>query len=491
MKCIPVECSDEFLQSPVHYLQEEPLPNPETLRNYKILEELVKTNMDAYTIWNITHKYRTFNLGMTKDICMWDLQRKREVLPMYLLNITFNDTELFLEDYTYREFKSYSGNELKYARLLHKNRTIVSRDMDKYFTISKHVSNFKKKADENKELICISSSVCGCVQSSYFETFDVELDMFNSHTKHLWEFIMFGNYVDPIFRGISMLVGLILNGVLLYIFYKEDSVQTESNILILNMTVSNIIMLVFYIPVNYVGTYHLQDFGDDSTRPIIAVQILVLSANALTILFLNIQRYYDICRVLEPDNVKCKMTSKSRRVAYLTALWLWCILVALLFGSLHPYAAQTLQVILYFLVYVLAFSIILAVFNSMSARKLQQAAKRGNNVTDLKQVAGSGMILSLTATFYVTHMQIFILISYESLIDWMYMDFYNYTITRAVIFTLHVIFLLYPCINVLVLHKSCGTYRCLLNAYLFRCWYDPQERQYLTMVSVQSGDSRE
>ena len=459
------------------------------LPNEQFLENLVKTDSLAYRIWNITRKY---NLSISLSKCRTELETNPKLIAYTLINLSLGQSTNFLYYYS-RYDDYYKGNSIKHGRLMYESRKKVVKDQELYLkTVKTVIQNDSNSAQKIEKVCSLSpvSSACGCVLKDALEEYELRLNRYIDNTEHLWQFVTFGSYLDPTLRSFIMIIGLVLNGVLLFIFINEQKVRTESNIMIFNLVLNNVFMLLFYLPTNYITMYHLYNIRHASNMVYLSVQIFVVSASATTLLLLNVQRYFDISRILDVDNQNNRLNSTHRCVIYSAVIWTYSTAVAVLFLFFGPYEARGLQILIYFLVYLFIFSIIMAVFNSMTARKLQRSALQGQSSNDFSNITGSAVILHLTLVYYLTHVLYFIYSLFDTSFAESGADYFSPFPIRIVIFILHIIFFSYPCLNVLALYKCSGTYRSFLNFYLFRCWYDPEEGQYATMTSGENTDSQ-
>ncbi|PSN34607.1 hypothetical protein C0J52_22024, partial [Blattella germanica] len=227
-----------------------------------VFEDLVQRNREAQMLWNITRKYNFFNAKKLKATCVKELQEKDEFVLFYLVNVTLEESDEFINKYYFSDDDSgyfYISSDLRKAHFIYGNRSQIISDQRDYLTIIKQR----------------------------------------------------------------------------------------------------------------------------------AIQALIISANTVLIVLLNVQRFLDISRALKPSVETCKLTPSLRCVVYMTFLWVWSVGMAFIFGLLDPRIASPLEATLYCLFYILGFSIILAIFNSLTARKLQHAAEQGRT----KPVALTGTSL--------------------------------------------------------------------------------------------------
>ncbi|KAJ9584037.1 hypothetical protein L9F63_021614 [Diploptera punctata] len=276
----------------------------------------------------------------------------------------------------------------------------------------------------------------------------------------------------------------------------------------LDLTAVYLFNLTFYSTESYLENYEIKEFDNyvgnelKFARKLYEKRIDVLNdMEQYFTTFKNIYNrngndYYHSKELICISRSSCGCVKKSyletfdvELEVFKIVLWTWCIFASLPFLFVSTSAVEILKLFIYVLLYVLVLPIVLAVVITVTARKLQRVVEKGDGANSLKNIAGSGLVFSLTAVFYLTHMPFFVFNLYENLADWMYTDLYSSAAMRIFVFIFHLMNISYPCVNVIVMYKASGTYRCFLNEYIFRCWYNPQDRQYVTMTSVQSTGS--
>ncbi|PSN34608.1 hypothetical protein C0J52_22023 [Blattella germanica] len=412
------------------------------------IEDLVETNELATVMFSISNKY-----NLTEKIdktCINEISKNVNLIPYYIANITLVKATDLLRFYWRNEYREYRGNELSFMKEIYINRTKVVDDYEQYYRSLKIALKYSLAVPDDVD-ICFSGSNCGCVSRTEFRNYESKL-----------------NY-----------------------FKDQNTMRTESNLLIYNLCAINFLTLLVYLPIHYFCSYHLYDVDDRSE--FIGAQIFIVSVNTLTILFLNIQRYFDVSRILNTNSAQNHLTPTARCSIYMTIIWGSSAVLGLCFAFMRTELAEALQSLLYFLVYVFVFSIVLAVFNSMTARKLQRAAEQGRNSEEFQHLTGASLILALTIVFYISHVLFFTYSMFEVVMGNMMYNIFNYVplAFRIIIFTLHMIYFSYAWFNILILYKASSTYRDFFRMYLFRCWHKQETGQYVTMSSVQNNETQD
>ena len=459
-------------------------PTPKEIT--EALENLAKKDSLASTIWKITKKYSIFNPNKTDDKCLEEVLVDNTLLCPYLVNVTLNDSKTFMDNFTESEFFQTRINELSHALELFENHTQISQDQNEYYSAITRVTK-KLGMKFNDSYLCPPGSTCGCIKIQIMHNYEMELSRFMINEYALWEFIIFGTYIDPIFRIFMISFGLLLNGTLIYIFIKESSVRRESNILVFNLIINNLITLLVHIPMHYVYDSHHSVLAYKIAFYLI--QIIVISVSATTVLVLNIQRFVDVSRVLAPPVSSLKLESRGRAIVYFATVWIWTLLITSLIGMADERDILILEFILYLGIYLFIYAILHAVFSALTSRKLQRAAERGNTTSDLHYITSSSITVSFILAFYIIHLPFFFFLPFERSELERGIQYFLPTVVRILDFLFHQLLFMYPSVNAIILYKASSEFRRYFQKYLCRCWHKADDGQYLTMSSLQHADT--
>lgn len=453
----------------------------------QVLEDLVQTSKAASLVYNITMKYLILNHEDIEQQCLQEIKKNRSLLliDFYVVKITLKNSKTFLHNYFVRHYSVYSDvNVMHYAQELYENKTELETDQQIYLSAIGDVLE-QTYHDVNNTNLCLSNSPCDCIPLDDLENYKTELSMFKMKCQSLWEFIIFGTYIDPICRILTAIIGLVLDITLLYIMYRENSAKTENNIMILNLAVNNVLTIVVYLPMSYMNNYHCYMLYENNG--FISVQMLVISMNALTMLFLNVQRYFDVSRILESETSRCLLTPKTRCVIYTAFMWIWSASLGIFFGIIPVHIAFPLEVAWDIIIYLLVFSITLMFFNSMTARKLYKASQQDRTLRELQDITSASTILILTITFYIVHIVFYTYLVWQ-IAQYRRHDYFLRLSTRLTIFIIHMVFFSYPWLTIFIIIKTSKTFRKYFKTYLF-CWCSAiEDGDYVTMSAVQNTE---
>ncbi|PSN30333.1 hypothetical protein C0J52_22919 [Blattella germanica] len=456
---------------------------------HKEIPHILKHHKEAYTIWNITNKYRLLNKN-NLDECAEEVISNHRLLGPLLVNVTLRDSNVFVYESIMAE---HTGMKLKSSDLRHaihvfSKSSIVIEDEEEYLRAARKILA-EIGYDHLFESNCPLLSHCGCVWTKYVEEFGDALASLKDSISHLHEYIVFGTFIDPAVRIPIFIFGSVLNFILLIIFCREKPMRVESNILLFSLCINNILILMIYTPLQYMHMYYrsYKHYFHD----LIIFEALVISVNAMTVMCLNVKRYFDVSRVLKPDIGGCRLSPTLRCIVYVSVIWVWSSGIAAFCGFETEPHASAQESVTFILLYLFILSIIVAVFSSLTARKLQRAAEQGQTSTEFQHITGSGVILALTVAFYVVHIPLFILLLYLSMKPDPHEYYFMYIWERFIYFIVFKLFISYPCIILLILYKTCSVYRVYFRKYICRCWYIPDYGEYITMSSLQNAENQD
>jgi hypothetical protein len=148
------------------------------------------------------------------------------------------------------------------------------------------------------------------------------------------EFQLFKYYIDPALYLVVLIVGLIGNDILLFMFVRHRKIRTRSNIIIINLVVCDLVNLTLSIPLHYFFKYgHTLRHSVTFCRTVFSAWIFFRSMSAFAVVSLNIQRCNTITSSLKPP---CRPTGHKIRTVTSTALWIlsvWLLPLAIALPS--------------------------------------------------------------------------------------------------------------------------------------------------------------
>ncbi|KAJ9584038.1 hypothetical protein L9F63_021615, partial [Diploptera punctata] len=448
------------------------------------LFNIAKHNKMAHTIWNFINKHKLFNPDNIDLYCYAELKHNHRLIAPILINNSLEDSQTYLKVSSIEHREKYIATSLD-AKLIVQHMYNIMRDQQLYYNTVRAV--LQEMYNTTQGLMCPQSSNCGCISMDILEKYKYQLSDFSKSNNDIWEYIIFKEYIEPCFRIPICVFGLILNIILLLILTLQKSMKIETNLLILNLAVSNIVTLLIYTPVQYGQLYGIHYAVEIYNS--IDLEVLVVTANAMIMLCLNIKRYFDVSRVLKPEVSGCRMNSTVRCIVYSLVIWTTSIMVAFTIPPRHQLLSTIIKTFLYSFMYLVTFSILVAVFSMMSARKLQRAALQEQTNPELENVISSSVVLGVTVVYYAVHIP-FLLVCWLDVFVSARTHFLHPTY-RILTFIIHTYFLTYPLITVAVLYKASSAFRTYFRKYICRCWYIPDDGEYITMSSLQHAENQD
>ena len=463
---------------------EEELPITEISQEYdntkdlRTLEEIALSKELASVLWNYTEHYGLFNSSGVDTYCLQAINNNTELIGIYLINKTLSNASNFVSQRFLAAYKFSTGCEIAEADQIHKNYQNIINSQEEYLSTMTKVLN--EIGFNSGELYnCAFDSRCGCIFTLEFENYLKEISIIRTHDKQIGQYLIFGKYIEPIMRILISAVGLALNITLIVIVFRKNSVRTEYNSVMINLFLNSILLIIIYSPISYLYKYHNMDSNFENSY--FLVEILIISGSAFCIQMLNIQRYFDVSRALQPTDNYCRLSPLSRVTLYSSIIWAWSIVVSILTSLAQHKVIQFIRLTLNLFVYSLILPIVLLSFSIVTGMKLQRAAERERTTSELKYIISSSVLLSLTIVFYVVHIPFFIFTTIEIGKVGKNAFYYVSIYYRLFDLVLNAFFLAYPVFNTLALYNTSGVYRQYLKKYLWRCSNSYEDSVYIRM----------
>jgi hypothetical protein len=340
----------------------------------------------------------------------------------------------------------------------------------------------------------------------YLETMNVSIhkDYSNALKKHDLE-IIFQYYVYPIVYLVILLLGVVGNGALLLMFVNCKEIRTAPNIMIFNLALADIMNLFANAPLYYVSKYYSQwiFLGGYGCRAFVTFRFLNHTIIELSVVALSAQRYCAAVATLRKASKGRVLSSRSRTVAFVLAVWLIALVFSLppsvVFDYRHgvcfPLVRSQIIVkvldIFYFVFFCFVLPITMTVFSVMTARKLRQSVRDipgelRSRTQEAARYRSAHMVTALAVSYAVSHIPRsiwFFLMSFYHLdrreMKYIYVD----EVTNYLIFS-------NSCLNPLALYIASGTFRRLFRRYLFCVTQNRTQRQCLQRQVTASSSTQ-
>ena len=291
---------------------------------------------------------------------------------------------------------------------------------------------------------------------------------------------VFRRYVDPAVYCVIFAVGIVWNGVLLFIFVRHRQFWTASNVMIFNVAIGDVVSIVLNVPVFYFAHYHVLDFqiNEYVCKFYITLRTLSIALSALSVVGLSILRYG---ATRTPFNVKscvrCEVSNRARAILCLLVIWVLAIVLALPYifvlkftaGKCFTYGeGYTAQVVALseFIFYCVALPCIMVWFNVLTAQRLRDSAR---NMPSTVQRTGQDLIRHRSAKVLTVLIAVFI-VSYiphhlwRVLYRWLVLDIWEVPFRCIDKITYYLLFA-NCCFNPISLYGVSRRFRKLFNYY--------------------------
>lgn len=141
----------------------------------------------------------------------------------------------------------------------------------------------------------------------------------------------FGAKIIPVFYFVNFLLSYVGNGLVLFIIYKYEKLNTVTNIFLLNLVFSNIL---FASSLPFWATYHLSEwvFGEIMCKLVSSVYSVSFCSSILFLTLMTLDRYLAVMHVVPVAK------SKMRVYALAGTLTVWLVSIA---ASAKEFVLQT------------------------------------------------------------------------------------------------------------------------------------------------------
>jgi gastrin-releasing peptide receptor len=291
--------------------------------------------------------------------------------------------------------------------------------------------------------------------------------------------LLFGSYINPVAYGVILLVGLVGNGTVLFIFAQVKDVRTKYNVTIFNLVIGDTLNLLINIPLHYMVHYS-STFGTLTglwCHIFAMTRFLFFAVSALSVVSLSIQRYVVTVHALWRRRIM------KNSFVLVVSVWVLAFLVSLPVafnvserdGVCSTYSKVRKKVVslLNFLLYCITCPSIMAAFSILTARRLH------NSTQDVpSQLCNTNMEQCRKRSARVLRaLALAFLISYVPTFTWNFVDYWFqgelFELPDIVSVSIdnvayHLLFL-NVCFNPVALYIVSSTFRKAFIMYMFRC----------------------
>jgi hypothetical protein len=291
---------------------------------------------------------------------------------------------------------------------------------------------------------------------------------------------VFRRYVDPAVYCTIFAVGIVWNGVLLFIFARHRNFWTSANVMIFNLAVGDVLSITLNVPVFYFAHYHVQHFQTNEyiCKLFITLRPLSVAVSALSVAGLSILRYGASRTPFNADPFeRCQVSHRARIILLVFVIWILATVLALPYSLVLKFTAgkcfvygdgHTAQIValLEFMFYCVALPCIMVCFNVLTARNLRASAR---NMPTAVQRSGQELIRNRSAKVLTVLIVVF-LVSYipqhlwRVLYRWLVLDIWEVTYRCIDKITYYMLFA-NCCFNPISLYGVSRRFRKVFNYY--------------------------
>ena len=306
-------------------------------------------------------------------------------------------------------------------------------------------------------------------------------DIFEKH-EHLWRhskgYHILTQYIDPTMYALIWGVGILGNGMLLFIFVRHRKLRTAANLMIIHLAICDIINLSINGPLHFHFKYdNLSRDSLTTCRIVMVIKQYLRGTAALAVITLILQRFI----IIAPGFSK----SPSKRRSTYTYIIVSIIIVWVLpfFISvpsmylpkfyepicLHVKEEETLHyvTVLNIVLYCLIMPTLMICFSTLIARRLNQSARNipgeiRHQMIQESRIRSARMMMALAVVFVITYIPFHI---WVLLVNGLGVDIYSPIMVYALHITKQVLFA-NGCFNPIAMFAVSKTLRKLLARHV-------------------------
>ncbi|RWS29360.1 gastrin/cholecystokinin type B receptor-like protein [Leptotrombidium deliense] len=154
----------------------------------------------------------------------------------------------------------------------------------------------------------------------------------------LWEALETYNYADliptAIVYGITLITGIIGNGLIVYSVSHFRRMRTLSNVFLASLALADLLLIIFCVPVKFGQLFsYTWEFGEFCCKFVHYMQNVSAICSVLTLTTMSIERYYAIIHPVK-SRYMCTMSQTRKIIAF---IWITSLVAAtpVLFVQVH------------------------------------------------------------------------------------------------------------------------------------------------------------
>ncbi|PSN38041.1 hypothetical protein C0J52_21394 [Blattella germanica] len=284
--------------------------------------------------------------------------------------------------------------------------------------------------------------------------------------------------VNPAIYSVIITVGLLLNGILIYIFVRHREIRTPGSAMILNLAVSDVLNLGITAPIMCIFHYP-HDAPDNITgcRIFIFFRQFTTSLSALSLVGLSIQRFCITFPELELrfHAIKNTCSASKLNVIYVSTIWMLSIVFSFplilpesvysfLCGRSEDHIPTSIVLTGFFFVYCMLLPGIMISLSSFTAERLRRSVKElPSQCTSSTQLVirnrSATIVMSLAWMFVLSHLPLW---TWAIVTYWAKVNRESSSVIISEYIFKYLLFL-DSCLNPIAMYLSSGTLRKLVN----------------------------
>jgi gastrin-releasing peptide receptor len=263
-------------------------------------------------------------------------------------------------------------------------------------------------------------------------------DIFEKH-EHRWShskgYHILTQYIDPTMYALIWGVGVLGNGMLLFIFVRHRKLRTAANVMIIHLAICDIINLSINGPIHFHFKYDNGSRDSLTTcRIVMAIKQYLRGAAALAVITLILQRIIIIAPGFSKSPSKRRSTY-TYIIVSIIAVWVLPLFISMPSMylpkfyepiCLHEKEEETLHYIsvLNLVLYCIIMPSLMICFSTLIARRLNQSAKNipgeiRHHMLQESRIRSARMTMALAVVFVITYFpfHIWVLLAYGLGVD--------------------------------------------------------------------------
>jgi hypothetical protein len=433
-------------------------------------KQLMMNDTSAFIIWNVTNTHVGFNSkDEAVEKCLDEFNNRRRAIAPYLVSTTVRENGYFLRNFINKISKYSHLHDLRTVQDHYDEFKQILKDHQSYYATLKEV--IQNMDQETKYTVyCAQRRFCTCFSQQDIVRYEEQFSFLSQYNFLLRTYLICGHYIDPIIRVIFIVTGLILNGTILIIFTRHKNRITECDVMVMNIAVNGILILIVYIPLQYIHFYYSsvirhEEFSNNGF--FVIVQTALISVSGISLLTLRAQHNFQVTKALNTTASWWPRSVFWQSALCVLSVWVLASSVAVftyMFNN-HPKIGHLIAPLVYIVLYILILSLVM--------NRIKLYAEKDLVPPEQENIINSRAIVELCKVFWITHFPLFLWLLLEGLCGFaLRLVSINYSYVEIVFCY---VYFSYTCVNTLALYRaSCG-FRKLLYTHLFRCRYKQEE----------------